>query len=264
MTGTRLDPILERVRERAADRRLMLSVADLRKELEPDPSRGARFVEAIAGPELAIIAEYKCSSPSAGAIRGDGGGVAARVAEYAAGGADALSILTERDHFDGSPGDLAAAAAAPLPRLRKDFLLDEGMVLESVAWGADAVLLMAVCLPDPLLAELREVACEAGLAVLLEVHDEAELERAAAVDPDVLGVNARDLKTFEVDLATVERLVPLVPAGMLSIAESGVRGLPELRRVACAGASGALVGEALMRSDSPADTLRAWKEGLRA
>ena len=135
-------------------------------------------------------------------------------------------------------------------------------MLESVEAGADAVLLLAVCLPDPLLGELRACAAEHGLAVLLEVHDEAELERALAVEPDCLGVNARDLRSFEIDLRTVEDLLPRIPAPFVRVAESGVRGIDELRRVRAAGADAALVGTALMRAADPGATLAAWRTAL--
>lgn len=261
-TGTRLDPILASVRVRATARLGSRTAADLRRELAPDPARRARFTAALSGPGLALIAECKRRSPSAGAI-GEDVDLAARAAAYAAGGAAAVSVLTEGDHFGGAPDDLALVAGCGLPRLRKDFLLDEAMVLESVALGADAVLLLAVCLDGGLLGELRAVAREVGLATLVEVHDERELERALAVEPDCVGVNARDLTSFVVDLATVERLLPAVPLGPLRVAESGVRGPAELRRVQRAGADAALVGEALMRDGDPRRTLRAWSEELR-
>jgi indole-3-glycerol phosphate synthase len=266
LTGTRLDPILRGVAQRATERRRQRSLADLRAELEPDPARRARFRGALAADGLSIIAECKRCSPSVGQLSTETD-LGARAAAYGAGGARVLSILTEQDHFRGSPGDLLAVAGAGLPRLRKDFILDEAMVLESVAMGADAVLLLAVCLPDPLLSELRACAREAGLAVLLEVHSEAELERALVCEPDALGVNARDLTTFVVDLATVERLMPLIPTGPdapAKVAESGIHGPAELLRVARAGADGALIGEALMRAADPAATLRAWREVLDA
>ena len=261
LTGTRLDPILRSVAERAAARREVQTLAELRSSVVPDPTRRASFVDALGAPGLAIIAECKRRSPSVGELSGEVD-LSARAAAYTAGGASALSILTEQDHFRGAPEDLAAVASCGLPRLRKDFILDEGMVLESVAMGADAILLLAVCLPDPLLGELRACAAEAGLAVLLEVHDAAELERALPLRPDAMGVNARNLKTFEVDLATVEELLPRVDAGILKVAESGVQGLEQLQRVRAAGADAALVGEALMRAADPAATLRGWKAAL--
>lgn len=260
-TGTRLDPIVEAVARRAAERRSRCSLEDLRSGLAPDPTRRERFVSALKGPGLAFIAECKRRSPGAGAVlaRGD---LLARAEAYARGGAAALSVLTEEDHFDGAPEDLARVGAAGLPRLRKDFLLDEGMVLESVAMEADAVLLLAVCLEGSLLGELRAAAGECGLAVLVEVHDEAELERAAAVAPDCLGVNARDLATFQVDPAIVARLLPRIPAGPVRVAESGLRAAADLRRVRDAGADAALVGESLMRAADPAATLREWRTAL--
>jgi len=261
LTGTRLDPILSSVAERAAARRVADPLAALRARVAPEPARRARFADALLGPGLSVIAECKRRSPSVGRLSEEVD-LAARAAAYAAGGAAALSILTEQDHFAGAPADLAAVEGAGLPRLRKDFVLDEGMVLESVEMGADAILLLAVCLPDPLLGELRHCAAEAGLAVLLEVHDAAELERAAPLAPDAMGVNARDLRSFEVDLATVEALLPRVPAGVAKVAESGVHGLAELQRVRAAGADAALVGEALMRADDPARTLREWRASL--
>jgi indole-3-glycerol phosphate synthase len=185
-----------------------------------------------------------------------------RALSYAAGGAAALSVLTEEDHFGGAPADLGAVATAGLPRLRKDFVLDEGMVLESVLMGADAVLLLAVCLPGARLGALRRLAADCGLATLVEVHDEEELERALAVEPDCLGVNARDLTTFAVDLSVIERLMPMVAGNAVRVAESGVRGLAELRRVRDAGADAALVGEALMRAPDPTATLREWRAAL--
>lgn len=261
LTGTRLDPILRSVAERADERRKLQSVADLRAELQPDPARRARFCAALHSSGLSIIAECKRRSPSVGELSGEVD-LESRAAAYAAGGARALSILTEQDHFRGAPADLTAVASAGLPRLRKDFVLDEGMVLESVAMGADAILLLAVCLPDPLLGELRQCAQEAGLAVLLEVHNRAELERALPCAPDALGVNARDLTTFEIDLATVEQLMPLIPPGPAKVAESGIQGANELLRVQRAGADAALIGEALMRAADPAATLRTWSEAL--
>lgn len=235
----------------------------LRREVRPDPCRRRRFLEALAAPGLAFLAECKRRSPSAGPLASAReADLLPRARAYAAGGARALSVLTEEDHFHGSLADLERVAPAGLPRLRKDFLLDEGMILESAAAGADAVLLLACCLADGALAELRVLAGELGLAVLLEVHDARELERALAVEPDCLGVNARDLRSFRVDLAVVEELLPRVPPGPLRVAESGIRGPAELVRVRRAGADAVLVGEALMRSPDPAATLRRWREAL--
>ncbi len=252
-----LASILESVRARAAARRRREPLASLRSRVRPDPARGEAFRAALRRPGLSLIAECKRRSPSAGTLdTASEHGPRARA--YAAGGAAALSVLTERDHFGGSLADLSAVAAAGLPRLRKDFLLDEGMVWESVPAGADAVLLIVACLPDGRLGELAALARELGLAVLMEVHAAAELERALAVDADCIGVNARDLRSFEVDLGVVESLLPEIPAGRLRVAESGIRGAAELRRVRSAGADAALVGSALMRAPDPRGRLREW------
>lgn len=168
-------------------------------------------------------------------------------------------MLTEQDHFGGDPRDLSAVAGAGLPRLRKDFLLDEGMVWESLGFGADAVLLIAEALPGAALGELRACAAEAGLAVLVEAHGAAQLERAIAVEPECVGVNARDLRDFRVDLRRAAGLLAAIPARFVRVAESGIQGCDDLRRVRAAGADAALVGAALMRAADPAARLRAWR-----
>ena len=259
---SRLDPIVRAVRQRHAERRAQLSVAELERRVRPDPARGARFLAALRGANLALIAECKRRSPSVGALAEETDW-SARAASYRAGGAAALSVLTERDHFGGALEHLDEVRGAGLPMLRKDFLIDPAMVLEAAAFGADAVLLLPCILTDAELGELHACAREVGLAALVEVHDEAELERALALEPRIVGVNARDLSTFQVDLATVERLLPLVPRATVRVAESGIHGLDDLRRVRNAGADAALVGEALMRATDPAATLRTWQEGLR-
>lgn len=258
VAGTRLAPILESVAARAAERRALRSLADLRAEARPDPARGRRFVDALRAPGLAVIAECKRRSPATGMLN-DEADLLARARAYADGGAAALSVLTEEDHFRGSLAELRNVEAAGLPRLRKDFVLDEGMVLESAEAGAEAILLLAVCLPDPLLGELRALAAELGLAVLLEVHHPDEIERALAAEPDCLGVNARDLTTFDVDLAHIEAMLPQVPARFVRVAESGLRTVDDVARVARAGADAVLVGESLMLSPDPAATIRAFR-----
>lgn len=259
LTGTRLDPILASVQERAAARRAGRSVADLRAEVRPDQARRERFVQALRAPGMQVIAECKRRSPAKGMLR-DEVDLSARAQAYAEGGAAALSILTEEDHFKGSLAELQNVAEAGLPRLRKDFVLDEGMVLESVEAGADAILLLAVCLPDPLLSDLRALAAELGLAVLLEVHAPDELERAIAAEPDCLGVNARDLTTFEIDLAHIEEMMPMIPDRFVRVAESGIRNATDVARVARVGADAVLVGETLMLADDPAATIRSFRE----
>ncbi len=266
MNGTRLDPIVADVRKRAAERRRAQPLERLRASVRPDASRRARFVSAFPRGELGVIAEMKRRSPSAGTIGAAGPAYASLARAYQDGGANAISVLTERDHFGGSLDDLAAVAFTRLPRLRKDFLVDDGMLLESALHGADAVLLLAAILEPPVLRDLRARARDLGLAVLLEVHDERELDLALPLEPELLGVNARDLRTFEVDLATVERLLPLVSGGSegpIRVAESGIRALADVRRVRDAGADAILVGEALVRDADPAATLRSWKAAFR-
>ncbi|KAA3613462.1 MAG: indole-3-glycerol-phosphate synthase [Planctomycetota bacterium] len=260
-TGTRLDPILESVRLRAAERRKQYSLQDLRQLAVRDLERRRRFHRALSRAGLSFIAECKRRSPSAGTFS-EAADLLPRAQAYAEGGADALSILTEEDHFRGNPEDFQALASVGLPRLRKDFLLDEGMVRESSLMQADCVLLIALCLPGGLLGELRAVAGELGMAVLVEVHQEAEVERAVAVEPDLIGVNCRDLTRFETDLKVFERLLPLIPASFLRVAESGLHQEEDLHYVRQLGADGALIGEALMRQEEPAEVLKAWKEAL--
>jgi len=257
----RLQPILAAVTERARLRRAARPLAELRRDVELAPERRQAFVDALAAPGLSFIAECKRKAPSTGQLSEEVD-LAARIRAYSEGGARALSILTEEDHFQGSLADLGAAPEVALPRIRKDFILDEAMLVEAQLAGASAVLLLACCLDDAQLAELRAQASELGLAVLLEVHDEQELERAVPLAPDALGVNARDLRTFEIDLAVTERLLPQVPVGPLRVAESGLHDLDDLRRVTAAGADAALVGTALMRSGDPAATLRSWTAAL--
>ena len=261
MSTDRLAAIVADVRERRAALPGAPGLAQLRAELEADAGRARRFREALRGDSLTYIAECKRRSPSAGALS-DEVDLAPRLRAYEEGGASAASILTEEAHFGGSLEDLRAAPEVTLPRLRKDFLLTPEDVLTSQLAGADAILLIARCLEGELLGELRALAGEVGLAVLVEVHEEDELERAIACTPDAVGVNARDLTTFELDLGRVVELLPRVPAGVIRVAESGITGPPDLLRVRDAGADAALVGSALMAQGSPATTLAAWREAL--
>ena len=258
----RLKPIVEAVTARNAERRALRPLSELRRELIDEPARRERFVAELRAPGLAFIAECKRRAPSSGKLSAELD-LDARIESYARGGAAALSILTEQDHFDGRLEDLHAAPAIALPRLRKDFLIDEAMVLEAQLAGASAVLLIVACLERSALAELREVAREAGLAVLIEAHDRAELELAAELEPEALGVNSRDLTTFTIDLTRAVELLPHIPASCVRIAESGLHTLEDLQRVRDAGADVALVGTALMRAEDPAALLASWKEQLR-
>jgi len=265
LSETRLGPILTAVSERAAARRAAGNLERLLDLPEANRGDGDKFRAALSQPHLAIIAEHKRAAPSAGqlaacdatALEHD---VERRCTAYAEGGAAALSVLTEEDHFQGKLEDLHRAAVAGLPRLRKDFLLDEWMVRESAAAGADAILLLAVCLEGSALNDLCSLAQELGLAVLCEVHDDEELERGIASVPDCIGVNARDLRSFEIDLNTTLRLLPQVPEQFVRVAESGIHEYEHLTAVQDAGANAALIGTALMRD---ADRLARWTSRLQ-
>jgi len=221
------------------------------------PARGfARRVEACAAEGPAVIAEIKKASPSAGVIRPD-----FRPAEFAAGyeeaGAACLSVLTDEQYFQGADAYLQQArAACALPVLRKDFLVDPWQVWESRALGADCVLLIVAALSRGQLQELDGLAREAGLDVLVEVHDEAEMEAALETGARLVGVNNRDLHTFTTDLATSERLRPMLPEGRTLVTESGIHTVDDVRRMQAAGIHAFLVGEAFMRREHPGAGLR--------
>ena len=273
LAGTKLAPVVAAVRRRAEERRKALPVVELERRVadlvrgRDVPTPCERFLARFAPDELALICELKRRSPSAGELLAEDAHrpharYRALAEGYAAGGAAAFSVLTERDHFDGGLEDLARVADLGVPMLRKDFVLDRAMVLESALHGASAVLLIAALLDDRELAELRAAAREVELAVLLEVHDEDELERALPHAPELLGVNARDLRTLVTDLGTVERVLPRIPAGVVRVAESGLKTAADLRRVRAAGANAVLVGESLVTSGDALGTLRAWRNEL--
>jgi len=205
-------------------------------------------------PPVALIAEVKKASPSAGVIRPSFDPVNIAL-DYEAGGASCLSVLTDETFFQGSLQYLKAIRqAVSLPLLRKDFIIDERQILEAIQWGADAVLLIAAILTDTQLRAFQALAMGAGLAVLVEVHDEAELDRALEAGVELIGVNNRDLKTFKVDLATTERLAVRLQAlakpnrtTPLLVAESGIHNRADVLRLAACGAGAILVGESLMR-----------------
>ena len=195
----------------------------------------------------ALIAELKKASPSKGLIRGDFE-PASLAAAYARGGAACLSVLTDKPYFQGEDRYLGEAhAAVPLPVLRKDFMLDPYQVFEARALGADCILLIVAALEDGQAAELVAAARELGMDTLVEVHNEPELERALALDASLLGINNRNLKTLEVDLATTERLAPLAAGGPPIVCESGLHGPDDIARMTALGVNRFLVGESLMR-----------------
>jgi indole-3-glycerol phosphate synthase len=217
------------------------------------------FSDALTAPGLSIIAEFKRASPSKGVINA-GMVPGEQAASFQAGGASAISVLTEPDHFLGDPDDLRAARqAVTLPILRKDFTLDPAQVWETRAMGADAVLLIVSLLEDPLLSTLIETAAEAGLTALVEVHDRLEAKRATAAGATVIGVNNRDLRTFRVDLATSERIAPLLGEVDVRVAESGVHGPADAARLRDAGYDAVLVGEYLSRAEDAGTAVRGLK-----
>jgi indole-3-glycerol phosphate synthase len=200
---------------------------------------------------VGLIAEVKKASPSAGVICPDFDAVRIATA-YEAAGANCLSVLTDEKFFQGSLNYLKQIReAVKLPLLRKDFIIDERQILEAIEWGADAILLIVAILPEADLKHFQSLAKAAGLAVLVEVHDEAELERALALGAELIGVNNRDLKTFKVDLGTTERLAKRALSSSqvppLLVAESGIHTRGDVERLARCGARGILVGESLMR-----------------
>jgi indole-3-glycerol phosphate synthase len=247
-------------RDEVAARRAARPAADIQAAAQAaDPPRGFRpaLEKAHAPGRLALIAEIKKASPSRGLIRADFDPPALARA-YAEGGAACLSVLTDGPSFQGADAFLTAArAAAPLPAIRKDFLVDPWQVAESRALGADAILVILAMVDDGLAAALMAEAARWGMDALVEVHDEAEMARAKALGASLVGVNNRDLRTFEVDLAATERLAALAPRGALLVTESGIFTPADAARLERAGARAMLVGESLKRQADVAAATRA-------
>lgn len=260
-----LDTIVEQKRrEVAALPGRPIAAGDLRDALLQRDAR-RDFLAALRHPQVgnvALIAEVKKASPSAGVICPDFDPV--RIArEYEAAGASCLSVLTDEKFFQGSLAYLRQIRAeVKLPLLRKDFIIDERQILEAIEWGADAILLIVAILDDARLKHLHSLASAAGLGVLVEVHDEAELARAMDLGANLIGVNNRNLKTFQVDLATTERLATKLflsaasKCSSLLVAESGISDYGDVQRLMVCGARAILVGESLMRSGNIASQVR--------
>jgi len=247
---TVLDDIIVGVRADLAEREQRTPMADLRKQVGAAPPARDPMPE-FAAPGVSVIAEVKRASPSKGDLAPIAD-PAALAGEYAAGGAAAISVLTEQRRFGGSLDDLRAVrAAVDTPILRKDFIVTPYQLWEARAAGADLALLIVAALTQPELHALLEVTAEAGLTALVEVHDEDQLDRALAAGATLVGVNARNLRTLDVQPDTFSRLAPRVPDGVVTVAESGIRGPDDVRRYADGGADVVLVGEALVTGDDP-------------
>ena len=242
-----LDRIVESTRQDVERRREATPLSALEADLEARPA-SRPFMEALVRPGISVIAEHKRRSPSAGDIR-VGATVTEIVQAYERGGAAALSVLTEGPNFGGSLDDLREArGATSLAVLRKDFVIDPYQLYESAAAGADAVLLIVAALPAERLSALHDEARALDLDVLVEVHDESELETALEVDADVIGINNRDLGDFSVDVERTFSLLSDVPAGKTVVSESGFRTREELEALEQVGVDAVLVGESLMRA----------------
>lgn len=229
---------------------------EAKHSVPPEPRRDRRsFRAGLTGPGLSVIAEIKRRSPSRGLLNPDLD-PAGQARHYEAGGATAISVLTERDHFAGSPEDLEQVrSAVELPVLRKDFIVHEAQLWESVAIGADAVLLIVAILDDPVLRRLIAEAGNLGLDSLVEVHSGAEVHRALDAGAEIIGVNNRDLQTFAVDLGTAEQLAAQLSRAEVKVAESGIHSAADATRMKAAGYDAVLVGESLVKAPDPAALL---------
>ncbi|HXW43717.1 MAG TPA: indole-3-glycerol phosphate synthase TrpC [Streptosporangiaceae bacterium] len=245
-----LDDILDGVRADLATRQEQAPLERLKQAAAQAPSP-RDVMAALSGSEIAVIAEVKRASPSKGALAAIAD-PAALAADYEAGGAKVISVLTEQRRFGGSLEDLAAVRdAVAVPVLRKDFIISSYQLWEARAYGADLALLIVAALEQNALVSLVERAVSIGLVPLVEVHTQEELDRALEAGATVLGINARNLKTLEVDRGVFARLAPGVPSGVIKIAESGVRGPHDLLAYAAAGADAVLVGESLVTGKDP-------------
>jgi indole-3-glycerol phosphate synthase len=259
----KLTEICDTKRREVADRKRLATLAELdaRASTQTAPRGFRRALETRSMNGFGLIAEIKKASPSKGLIREDfQPGEHARA--YEAGGAACLSILTDAPYFQGH-GDylIAARAACALPVLRKDFMVDPWQVAEARAIGADAILIIVAALDDVTMHEIEAAALERGMDVLVEVHNEDEVERAARLRSRLIGVNNRDLKRFVTDLGVTERLAPLMPEGTLLVSESGINHHADLLRLAANGARCFLVGESLMRQSDVTAATKALLEG---
>jgi indole-3-glycerol phosphate synthase len=255
-----LQKIVEYKRQEVGRAKAAMAQSQLEREaLEAPPIRPfkAALDSRVSHGDWALIAEIKKASPSRGLIREDFNPPALALA-YESGGATCLSVLTDTPSFQGLPEYLLAArTVSGLPALRKDFMLDPYQVAEARLWGADCILLILAMIDDSLAKELEDEARDWGMDVLVEVHNESELERAGKLKTRMIGINNRDLRTFETTLETTERLAPLIPKGCLVVAESGLSEAADLARLSKVGVNAFLIGERLMRQKDVAAATRA-------
>src|SRR5829696_7150297 len=265
-TGTILDRILAKTAQDVVARKAAVPNTELERMVSGRPAP-VSLAAALAGPGIAVIAEYKRASPSKGRFPFDAK-PAEVAAQYFEGGAAAISVLTDVPFFQGSLADMREAAGIahglpkPSPVLRKDFVLDEYQIVEALAHGADAILLIVAALDQRTLERLSDSARQNGLDALVEVHEEVELARAQAAGARLIGINNRNLHTFEVDIAVTERLSPLAANGSIVVSESGIFTAGDARRVHGAGANAILVGESLITATDRAATVRLLRDGV--
>ena len=250
-----LDQIIEGVQEDLAERKKQVGLNELMVKIsEVNPA--IDVLPSLQSSKLSVIAEVKRSSPSKGALAkiSDPAELALR---YQAGGATAVSVLTEGRKFGGSLADLdAVRSAINIPILRKDFMVDDYQIFESRAHGADIVLLIVAALSDLQLSELYAISKSLGMQVLVETHTVEEVERALSLDPEIIGVNARDLTTLKIDLGAFDKLAKAIPAGKIKVAESGISSVAEVISYRNSGAEAILVGEALVKDGDPAQMIQ--------
>jgi indole-3-glycerol phosphate synthase len=259
-----LDSIIQGVKADLEVRKSSVSLTAL-KALVDEVPRALPAADLLHKNSFSVISEVKRASPSKGHLS-DIPDPALLAFEYQNGGAQVISVLTEERKFNGSLADLdAVRRKVSIPILRKDFMVDEYQVWEARAHGADVILLIVAGLADNQMAELNELATNLGMSVLVEIHDESELDRALAINPKLLGVNARNLKTLDVSLDVCHALIPKIPDHILAIAESGISSTDQVEALVLSGARAVLVGEALVTGGTPAETVREWTQaGIRA
>ena len=254
-----LDSIIQGVQEDLAARKSIISINDL-IQITEDVPRALPAAQILQARNFSVIAEVKRASPSKGHLS-DITDPAELAFSYQSGGAQVISVLTEERRFNGSLADLdAVRRKVSVPILRKDFMVDEYQIWEARAHGADIILLIVAGLSDLQLDSFNSLAIELGMSVLVEIHDESELARALRIQPSLIGVNARNLKTLEVDLATCHKLLPQIPSGIVGIAESGISSTNEVIDLVSSGAQAVLVGEALVTGGTPAQTVAEWTQ----